>query len=359
MIRRVLLTAAGLFTAVCVACAPAPVTPLHPPLMPPQLACAYDNIGMLPAEFANPKTPYFTPVASGTPRANIVTDVRQAVALAPPFFQDRLCHLDGIFITPRGGESWGVRNPETGKKYVALSEDLWSTDLWPGGAPPDLATYEKRVIQRLINWDGPNYTPPSNDPAMTVLDVLAHEYGHVLFYDTFVSPPKTTPQFNNPHLFCGGEFYKLAWQQDTLPRSAITWRNYTDDNAGLHLGDDIQIHEIEAALPTPAGKGNLLGWFYSESGPPGQRNGHGRWASLFAGFTPDHDFVETFKLFVLMKSHRPLTTLDLTIPTSAGNRHYNIPASCSARSALKSKLTCFQKMFCANSEANACNSNCS
>src|SRR4051794_37088182 len=97
MIRRVLLTAAGLFTAVCVACAPAPVMPPPSPPPPERLACAYDNIGMLPADFRSPKNPYFTPMSSGTPPSpNIVADVQRAVALAPPFFQDKLCQLDGI-----------------------------------------------------------------------------------------------------------------------------------------------------------------------------------------------------------------------------------------------------------------------
>jgi hypothetical protein len=357
MIRRVLLTAAGLFTAVCVACAPEPVTPPPPPLPQPMqpVACAYDNIGMLPANFPNPKDPHFTPVSSGMAPPNIVADVKRAVALAPPFFQVQLCQLDGIFIAPPGGESWGVRNPRTGKKYVALSYDLWSS-----GTPPDLATHATRVIHRLLTWNGPhspNFTSQTNDPAVTVLDVLAHEYGHVLFYETFVRPPETPPQFNNPDFFCGGKFYQDSWQLQTLPQSTIPWRHFTD-TAGLHLPNDIQISDIQSAPPTPSGKGNLVSLFYSEDAPPSQKNGHGRWASLFAGFTPDHDFVETFKLFVLMKSRTPPTTLKLNVETSQGMQHYNIHATCGQRSTLKDKLGCFQQQFCANSTANACNSNC-
>jgi hypothetical protein len=356
MIRRVLLTAAGLFTAVCVACAPAEVK------LPPQhlvglhpTACAYDNIGMLPVEFANPKNPVFDPVASGTPPANMVADMRQAIALAPPFFQEQLCQLDGLFIAPRG-ESWGVRNPQTGKRYVALSADLWS-----GGSPPDLATRQTQVIRRLADWDGPSVTQqphnPSYAPAITVLDVLAHEFGHVLFYDTFVNRPGTKPDFNNP-AFCGGGFFKVSWQQNTLPQTAIPWRGYTDI-VSSHLSDDIQIDEVRRAPPTPSGKGNLLNLFYSESATPKERNGHGRWASLFAGFTPDHDFIETFRLFVLMKSRAPLTTLQINVPTANGTKQHNIPASCNARSALKGKLACFQQKFCRISGAGPCSPVCS
>jgi hypothetical protein len=111
------------------------------------------------------------------------------------------------------------------------------------------------------------------------------------------------------------------------------------------MPDDIQIAEIENASPNPSGKGDLLHWFYSRGAADGQRNGHGRWASLFAGFTPDHDFVETFKLFVLFNSSAPLTSLEIAIPGSKQTHHHNIPLTCGNRSILKAKLTCMQRFF--------------
>src|SRR4051794_7266581 len=153
MLRRVFVAATGLFAAACVACSQAIAPPaqhlvgLHP------TACAYDNIGMLPVEFANPKNPNFTPVSVGNPPPNIVADISQAIGLAPPFFQRQLCDLDGIFVVPHG-QSYGLRNPSTstGGRYVVLSADLWS-----GGSAPDLATYEQGVLQTLLGgWNGPS-----------------------------------------------------------------------------------------------------------------------------------------------------------------------------------------------------------
>jgi hypothetical protein len=323
--------------------------PVVPPPAGPMMAgqgtgpktCAVDNIQMLPASDANRTDPHFVPAPTGSAPADKVRLIKEAYDLAPPFFREQLCDLNGLYIVPKG-ESWGLRNPDTKLRYVALSADLWPG----GGSPKPLPEYLDDVDARLIRWPGGvahDHHPaePAYGPAMTILGVLAHEYGHVLFYDTFVDPPGSAPKYDDPKGFCGGTFFRNSWRHP-LPNSPIPWR-VVDQVEGEHGAGDIRILDIMRAAPGLP-KGDLVHKFYALAGTPG---GQGRWASLWAGFSPDHDFVETFRLFVMMNSSRyPLRSLGATVPTSAGTKAHDIPATCRSRPILMSKLACFQQALC-------------
>jgi hypothetical protein len=327
------------------------------------VACpALDNMTMLNPAYVNLADASVIPTSD--PRhpnvqGNVKNDVKAAIQMAPAFFQRQVCALTGLFIAP-SGDSWGLRNTsDQSKKYLALSMELW-----PGGGSggaKKFANHEDDVVQRLLRWTGPKHAPGSNNPAnisaVTVLSVLAHEYGHILFYDTFVKTSKAAPDFT---LFCGNLFYSQSWQ--TLPNSPILWRNF-GDSAGDHKSDDVQIADIVNAAP-PVGQADTLGAgalfdrLYNLNNATGAS---GRWASAFSAWSPDEDFVETFRLFVLKNSQTPLQTLPIQIPIQATVNGSpltvtvteDIPGTCTMRPVLSAKLFCFVQAMC-NTIADPC-----
>jgi hypothetical protein len=159
-------------------------------------------------------------------------------AAAPnPTFQQQLCHLSGILINPCAinnydpskcsgmqdvaiaNNSWGFRMPTPGAstRYIALSLALWQN-----GPAPQFLDFETRRIQALLLTILPN-APASrlpsfsslapsaaNTSAMSILAALAHEFGHVYWYDEFVTSPGGSANTTDPNGFCRGAFYLTA-----------------------------------------------------------------------------------------------------------------------------------------------------
>jgi len=192
------------------------------------------------------------------------------------------------------------------------------------------------VFGQLLGWatSGPKYiSPDPNGPAnaagMTVLAALAHEFGHVFWYDNFRPAPGGAYDFNT---FCGGAFYDNSWQDFKPPR---LWREFGDPQY-QHKPYDVQISQLalSVSLGTYSKAGDLLHRIYKKEG---------HWASLFAAFSPDEDFVETFKLYVLANTTTPLRSLPLVY---SGTAAYNddIPADYYNKNKheLKRKTDCFK-----------------
>jgi len=337
MIRAALALCAGLVAALCAGIAEAD--------------CAFDRVTMLSSHF-DPTNANATPIPGGPIPRYVQADLTAAFALAPPFFQQQLCGLDGVFIAPQGQDSWGFRNIRDGRRYLALSLSLWKH-----GRAPSLSAYEDQVAQRLLHgWNGfwhIHKASPDDAPAMTVLGALAHEFGHILFYDTFVNPRGSAPNYS---AFCGGTFFAQSWR--SLPPVAITWRSY-GDVAGAHRSDDVQVQDILSALAAHRlavrlGAARLLHRLLGLA----DQTGGGRWASVFAAFSPDEDFVETFKLFVLKNSKTPLQSLQLKIPLPDLVATEDIAGQCRQRPVLTAKLACFAQTFCGGGTADPCGEVC-
>jgi hypothetical protein len=358
MIRTALLLCAGLLAAACFAC----VLPYAPSDGRPGITCPFatsnafaDTVTMVSPSNFDPGTATGIPLPGGAIPNQVHDDLAAAYDLAPQFFKTQLCKLDGVFIA-QNRDSWGFRNTNTGKRYLALSMDLW-----PGGTPLNYVAYEDSVVQRLLNgWTGPRHSPkphgdPTNAPAVTILGALAHEFGHILFYDTFVRPFRNPPNYD---AFCSGNYYSQAWKSP-LPNTPIIWRTF-GQSAGAHKADDVQITDIQAAVPPPIGDPNDAGGklerIYSRTGTG---EPVGRWASLFGAFSPDEDFVETFRLFVLMGSSKvKLRSLEISIPVKGAKHKHNIISECHLRPLLQGKLSCFQQTFCPVAGGNPCNPQC-
>src|SRR5262249_46369861 len=132
MVRSALLLCAGILAALGLSCVPAAAPPQ--PIIAAGL-CVPGN----PDSFANavqmaksfPLVTTTTPQPDGPVPRNMWTDLRAAFAMAPPFFQQRLCNLSGVYVS-EDGNSWGFRNsnPTDGGRYVAVTKDLWN-----GNAP--------------------------------------------------------------------------------------------------------------------------------------------------------------------------------------------------------------------------------
>ncbi|MGC2523001.1 MAG: hypothetical protein WA417_10255 [Stellaceae bacterium] len=277
--------------------------------------------GYAPATNTTP-TPQTRPVNS-----DVQMDLAKAFAAASPDFQYKLCGLDGIFIDPSGcqdpgsgnpydpttcdlngapiaGYSWGLRtyppNPYT-RRYIGLSLALWNymnpklpkKYRWSCAAPqnvcaPPFSSFYAAFLDAVVHvpaQNSPNgsfsvvVTPKSfaASPAMSVLAVLAHEFGHVYWFDSFV--PNAGGSFANT--FCGGIFYPGAnW--GTSPVNVP----YSGGHRFVFFGD------------TSTYSGSHVPWL------PGTLHSiysSGNWASALAAFSPNEDFVETFELSVLMK----------------------------------------------------------
>ena len=100
--------------------------------------------------------------------------------------------------------SWGFRegpgiytltgNQDHYQRYIATSAGPWSGQ---GVSAPTYSKYEQAILDLLLPHIGsftsnsaPQYQPANPGAeisAMSVLAALAHEFGHVLWYDTFPS----------------------------------------------------------------------------------------------------------------------------------------------------------------------------
>jgi hypothetical protein len=119
----------------------------------------------------------------------------------------------------------------------------------------------------------------ATNPEISVLAILAHEFGHVYWFDSFVP----TPGGSFANNFCGGIFYPGAnWLRNAVGVP------FSNGNRFVFFGDP----------PSYAGSHvpRLPGSLHSI-------NSSGLWASVLAAFSPVEDFVETFELSVLMNAN--------------------------------------------------------
>lgn len=346
MIRSALLLCAGALVVVCSACAPAAAPSSVPvarwPLPPSCDATMFaDAVRMLPDSF-NPTGSDTDPPEGGTLDQDIHDGLLAAFAAAPPFLKPLLCQLNGVYVTPT--LSWGYRNWHNSQRYVAIPAALWSVGAPPRRMPKIYSDYENDIVEGLLpNWGGLKYQRdlggPSDSGTNTILAALAHEFGHVLWYDIYAKPR----DIMHPENFCGGTFYTESWADlgDTPPLSR--WRSFGLPS-GTHMGDDVQIGEI--TNPPPGQRGKNVARIYRIKGTPPPRNG--RWANLFAAFSPEEDFVETFKLFVLRRANTDLNHqlhLKAKIKINGTSITRDIPGTIAKRPVLKRKLACFDAIF--------------
>ena len=322
-----------------------------------------------PTTMAHYQPPPMDPSSTVSGHDPYSTDLAWAWGNADPFFQEYLCGLTAVFIVKNPcspctlgdviNNSWGLREHppqipgnQVPGRYIATSQQLWQ-----GISPkaPSLSTYETRRLQYLLKWtsrskdgvDPPAFNTPSPDiPQMTVLAALSHEFGHVWWWDVFVTPPGgSTINPSNPSN-CNAAFYSKSWQYGpAIPQGRKgRWVEFGDISNNNHLQDDVNMVRFFGALQ--AGNdfvtvGDLLHEIYSGKLPDGTVVNNGRWASGLAAYSTDEDFVETFQLLVLMTAKSPLKNLPIKI---YGTYTYidDVPAQLLAvKNDLLNKMACF------------------
>jgi hypothetical protein len=162
---------------------------------------------------------------------------------------------------------------------------------------------------------------PNNNPEVTALAALAHELGHVRWYDANVPVPGGPYSFGGTLPCANGtfRFFDGSWQYTSTSFLEIPnrWRNFGElvdptvianrelDHKNVpRLGpiyDAIARHDVQALGPLNAA--------LHQSNQP--------WSSFFGMLTPDEDFVETYRLWVLMEAG--LQSFPVTIPHGNGN----------------------------------------
>jgi hypothetical protein len=263
---------------------------------------------------------------------------------------------------------WGFRSFDDSGNSAGEFIGTW-LGLWQNGAEghaPKLSKFETDRLQALLNWSKTSDKPPAHDfadpntVAMTVLSVLAHELGHVFWYDAFVVKSDGRP---NPGgqadftKFCGGTFYPPAgatpggvepgsWV-DPVGLPPKRWVSFGDDR-NHHKTDDVDMSQFGFALARgqfPAA-GDYLHGIYSGELPNAANVQNGRWASALAAFSPDEDFVETFQLFVLRHARTPLLRSRVIIFGAASRRYMDdIPATFDQKPELVRKSLCFDYLL--------------
>jgi len=257
-----------------------------------------------------------------TPRATQASDAALIVAAydaAPPFFQAALCRLDHIYIdtdtkNPAKPSVWGMRerinasanNPPP--THIGISKALL-TDLARQRTP--YALYENQLARALLGPSpitpakslsvlsyaaSPDRAKPAQPAAVAVLAILAHEMGHIVWWERDVG---------------ASEFPTISWTGKGVQHGFHDFGVENPQNPP-------QRHPVKADVQYdlryrgPAKAAADLQAIYS-----------GEWASLFATVAADEDFVETYKLIVLTaagaNSAPPaLTALKVAIPVAAG-----------------------------------------
>jgi hypothetical protein len=304
----------------------------------------------------------------------VQTDLATAFATVPSF-QTQLCSLNGVFIDPSGcadpgpgntydpttcnlqgkevaDHSWGLRiyntgsGPNPGPRYIGISLGLWNNGCrapQPKACAPPFESFKTLHVLALLDrtaekgsnphnsWS--KKSPPSHSvvpptfaasSANTVLAVLAHEYGHVYWFDNFVQPPGSSQITNT---FCNAGFYPSGtWGRGPVGvpknRSGNRWADFGDISPAAD--PDVQ------GLPNQIDNGG-----YPAVAPALHRiHSKRQWASTLAAFSLDEDFVETFELSVLSKAGLQKLTFKI-------DGHSDVVFPAAAGSGLAAKLSCF------------------
>jgi hypothetical protein len=363
MLRSALLVCVGILAAACFGCAPTAPSPFNPMAVCSVVA----NVQMVSPAFS-PLSASGVPPTTGAVDSHIQADILKAYAAAPAYFKNQLCNLNGLYVTP-AADSWGYRDVGASPyaRYIALSASLWAGN--PPSAIPLYQHAQNSMLELLPDLQNdplaPTYAaaqynaalPPTwgGDGPITILAALAHEYGHILWFDTMVPTAQTPPDPPDFTKFCPAVFPTASWQNPPPPRR---WQYFGErDDDSLNIPDDpndppaltdpplqeLKIWKLETVLGLAAAgvtkeythANKIIARLLAKSRP---------WPSLFGAFSVNEQFVETFVLDTLLQATPGLTSLALSIPQGHPAQQ-DIPGTLSKRNRLQNMLNCFAARF--------------
>jgi|GEM_PF-6723308 hypothetical protein len=262
----------------------------------------------LPCNFRGPRE--FIAQKPGPALRGEALAIQAAYNAAPGFFQDALCRLDRIYIDtdtkdPAKPSVWGMRerlvvDPATGKPrtHIGISRQILS---WLAKQRQPYASYEARVARMLLApapanllsvTAGPD--PAGAQPALAVLAVLAHEMGHIVWWEDDIG---------------SGPFPEFSWTTKSVQHGFHNFGVEDPQNPPQRRPVRTDVEYALRYLPAERAAAELKAVY------------GGEWASLFATVAADEDFVETYKLVVLTDAggaatpgRKALTRLSVAIP---------------------------------------------
>ncbi len=295
----------------------------------------------------------------GAPQVDphIQSDLAAAFTANSAFSRNELCTLDGLFIntaqcssyapsscgtmqdTDVVDNSWGFRT-QSNHKYVAISLGMWRC---PQGSTqdycaPTFTQFHQRLATALLDRTAGISTgikpifkvPPGIDTTgLAVLTAVAHERGHIWWWEMFVKPPGSL-SISNTAAFCGGIIYPGGlWPAQAAPRQAKA----VDIPAGRY----VTFGELSPNSPVSNSRSlfrsgdaaSVIDGIYSS----------GQYPSLLAAYSPDEDFVEAFEWSVLRNG--PLRDLTVNV---AGVVDRPILKGGVALPKVEAKLRCFDAL---------------
>jgi hypothetical protein len=268
--------------------------------------------------------------------------------------------LDAVYINgaPCAGTafscSWGWRQSQPaattpGGRVIALSTLLWNERSY--------SQYETELFQSVLPLPDAKYSkaqscsPPTQNfencssvdtPTMALLAALAHEVGHVRWYDLVDT---SFPGLNYPisYLCQGGvDFFDISWQTRGKPPAGNhggEWRGLlVPSDQGRYAWKHLNPPQINAIDNAGQDKAKQVAKLFA----PDTLHSEGEpWATALSAMAPDEDFIETYKFKVLISANKPLTSVNLAIPT-ATTTNYDIPLEyfTGYRSDLFAKVQC-------------------
>jgi hypothetical protein len=363
MIRSAFLSCALILAAVCFACAPG----VPPPIKTAVATCSVGKPTFLDhvAFIQNGYTPNVNldppPNNIGTPidpNSNYGQSLQNAFNLAPQSFQFRLCSLNGIYVNGPVScsasadcmsNSWGYRvwHPDRpNETYIAISAGLWNLKC-PDGSLYVYHCFETDLLSAVAGTNPQTFQYSSANAGadnfdMTILAALAHEVGHVQWYQA-ITPSHPGLSSYDPNSFCSSSFFSYSWHPAILrppPWRVFLTREKRDN--GLGAPDRHRYPPQDKEIDKAIDRGDLrsaaafLEQLYQSNQP---------WASYFATISPDEDLVETYKFYILTNAQSvpslgegPLTSLPIVL---AGVPH-DIPGDYLAgnKPLLSSKTQC-------------------
>jgi hypothetical protein len=416
MIRTAFLVGASVIAAACVACTPKPPPPAPSPIVAHRAQRCTDEDSFIksvrilqpgfdPADYE--RTKFAEPPVTDDPLPDVVkADLGSAFRIAPDFFRRDVCALDGVFINPTNcgngdscfDASWGYRSPyepNKGKRYIAISLSNWmagrplrkadsryvarKTDFQHAPRLTDYSTSQLNTLLTKLNqltWKAPpkfdsKFNDDANSPGMTVLAVLAHELGHVRWYDWVEPVPGIPDTPGTPGTHAGyydlsllmncvpGGFFQGSWTpQGKPPKEAFAapaWLAFGDvADAGkvVHTTGPQIIDFQKPGQQVPEGS-QLKAYTHQPRRRSDQQlvalaaslndlYGDNRpWASLLGSLSPTEDLVETYDLSVLTQTSTPLRSLRLNISSPDGHIfQQDVVADLPKKPALERKLEC-------------------
>jgi hypothetical protein len=214
--------------------------------------------------------------------------------------------------------SWGYRAWKSRTTHIAISAALWGRTC-PDGSAYAYHCFESDLLAGLLKWPAapppPRYAaanPAADTFDMTILAALAHEVGHVHWYEVMKADHPGPGNGYNPNLFCGGTFFVNSWQTP-IHRIPPVWRGFGDRDNSHFKPPEIATIDADITRKDWLQAAGDLDWLYQPTQP---------WASFFGALSPDEDFVETYKLYVLTNAQSgpvanegPLTSLPITFVT--------------------------------------------